>query len=128
MSNIIKAILATDTGERRQIPVKSRFFQDVFSMKEEISDTYDASMYAAKVYKIGVTLGNTCLVTELEHLKNAHALEFAIERTKKQVIEAIFGEFRQDFRAIERLIYDYDFEGAATALRAMEEKMYSTEG
>ena len=34
MSNVVKAIAATDTGERIIKPVKSRLFQDVFSMKE----------------------------------------------------------------------------------------------
>lgn len=125
MSNLVKAIAATDTGERRMIPVKSKLFQDVFSMREDIGETYFEQV--AKMYKIGVTLGNTCMVTEYEIMKNHLALTYAIERTKQQVIEAVFGEFRQDFRLIERLLYDYDFEGAARALRAMETKMYSTE-
>ena len=126
MSNLVKAIAAIDTGERRAVPVKSRLFQDVFSKREEISETHDSSMYVAKMYRIGVTLGNKCMVTEMDYMKDEHALGHAIERTKQQVIEAVFGEFRQDFRMIEKLLYDYDFEGAATALRAMEEKMYTT--
>lgn len=125
MSNLVKAIAASDTGERRAVPVKSKLFQDVFSMREYIGETYQHDV--AKVYRIGVTLGNTCMVTELESMKNHLALTHAIERTKQQVIEAVFGEFRQDFRMIEKLLYDYDFEGAATALRAMEQKMYTTE-
>jgi len=125
MSNLVKAIAATDTGERRVVPVKSKLFQDVFSMREDFSDlNYEQ---VAKVYRIGVTLGSTCMVTEIESMKNHLALGHAIRRTKEQVIEAVFGEFRQDFRMIEKLLYDYDFEGAATALRAMERKMYSTE-
>lgn len=125
MSNLVKAIMATDTGERKVFPVKSKLFQDVFSMKENFGDfNYEQ---VARMYKIGVTLGNTCMVTETEYLKNEYALAHAIERTKKQVIEAVFGEFREDFQMIEKLLYDYDFEGAAAALRAMETKMYSTE-
>ena len=125
MSNLVKAIAATDTGERKVVPVRSKLFQDVFSMREDFSDlNYEQ---VAKVYRIGVTLGNTCMVSEFDTLKDSLALGHAIQRTKQQVIEAVFGEFRQDFRMIEKLLYDYDFEGAATALRAMERKMYSTE-
>lgn len=125
MSNLVKAIAASDTGERRAVPIKSKLFQDVFSMREDIGETYQHEV--AKIYKIGVTLGSTCMVTELESMKNYLALTHAIDRTKQQVIESVFGEFRQDFRTIEKLLYDYDFEGAATALRAMEQKMYTTE-
>lgn len=126
MSNLVKAIASTDTGERRIIKEKtSRLFQDVFDMKEHISDIRYESV--AKIYKIGVTLGSTCMVTETEYLKNKYALEHAIRRTKQQVIEAVFGEFRQDFRLIEKHLYNYEFEEAATALRLMEDKMFSTE-
>ena len=125
MSNLVKAIAASDTGERKVVPVRSKLFQDVFSMREDFSDLKYEKV--AKVYRIGVTLGNTCMVTDTDYLKDQYALGRAIQRTKEQVIEAVFGEFRQDFRMIEKLLYDYDFEGAATALRAMERKMYSTE-
>lgn len=125
MSNLVKAIAASDTGERKVFPVKSKLFQDVFSIREDIGETHQHDV--VKIYKIGVTLGNTCMVTELESMRNHLALTHAIQRTKDQIIEAVFGEFRQDFRMIEKLLYDYDFEGAATALRAMEQKMYSTE-
>lgn len=126
MSNVVKAIAASDTGERRIKSVKSRLFQDVFDMKEQITST-QAHDDVLKHYRIGVTLGNTCVVSELDVMGNEHALTEAILRTKRQVIEAIFGEFRQDFRIIERHLYNYEFEEAATAVRAMEDKMFSTE-
>lgn len=126
MSNLVKAIAATDTGERTYIKQKmSKLFQDVFSVREDMQTTYAPEI--AVVYKIGVTLGNQVMVPEFAKLQNENALTLAIERTKEQIIEAVFGEFRQDFRLIEKLLYDYDFEGAATALRAMEQKMYTTE-
>ncbi len=120
MSNVVKAIMAHDTGERKIKQKSSMFFNDVFSMQETFTD-----VHIHKLYKIGVHIGNTCMVSELDYMK--HGLHDAIQRTKQQVIEAIFGEFRQDFRMIEKLLYNYDFEGAATALREMETKMYSVE-
>lgn len=126
MSNLVKAIAATDTGERAYIKQKtSKLFQDVFNVREDMQTTYTPDI--ATIYKIGVTLGNQVMVPEFAKLQNENALTLAIERTKEQIIEAVFGEFRQDFRLIEKLLYDYDFEGAATALRAMEQKMYTTE-
>lgn len=127
MSNLVKAIAATDTGDRKLIKQKtSRLFQDVFDVKE-ITQKFGPDSSVAKMYKIGVTLGNTCVVTETEYLGDENALGEAIKRTKQQVIEAVFGEFRQDFRLIERHLYNYEFEEAATALRRMEDKMFSTE-
>ena len=78
-------------------------------------------------YRIGITIESDCFVSDLDKLQNDRALHEAIQRTKQQVIEAIFGEFRQDFRIIERLLYNYEFEEAATAVRVMEQKMFSTE-
>ena len=129
MSNVVKAIAATDTGERRIKPEKSRLFQDMFSMKEEISEDLGRDGWAKTMirYRIGITIGNDCFVSNFDALKNASALHEAIQRTKQQAIEAIFGEFRQDFRIIERHLYNYEFEEAATAVRAMEQKMFSTE-
>lgn len=127
MSNVVKAITATDTGERRIKSTKSRLFQDVFDMKEEIASV-QAHGEVLKQYRIGITLGNKCVVSEFDALQSGErGLHEAIGRTKQQVIEAIFGEFRQDFRIIERHLYNYEFEEAATAVRAMEQKMFSEE-
>ncbi len=121
MSNLVKAISATDSGDRKYIKQNtSQLFQDVFSGREEVQTIYVPDI--ARVYKIGITLGSTCVVAE--HMEGA--LSEAIYRTKQQVIEAVFGEFRQDFRTIERHLYNYEFEEAATALRAMEDRMFTT--
>ena len=127
MSNVVKAIAATDTGARRIKSNKSQLFQDVFNVKEDIGTIRD-HQDVLKEYRIGITLGNKCYVSELDYIKHGDiALQEAIQRTKQQVIEAIFGEFRQDFRLIERNLYNYEFEQAASALRMMERKMFSEE-
>jgi hypothetical protein len=48
----------------------------------------------------------------------------AVQRTKRQVVEAIFGEFRADFRSIERALYDSDIETARVMFHALEDKMF----
>ena len=126
MSQVVKAISAQDTGERKVFHDSfSPLFQDVFNTKSEIQEFKHLSD-VAKVYRIGVTLGAQVYVEDLEMMANENALTNAIDRTKRQVIEAIFGEFRQDFMLVERALYDRDFQKAREYLRVFEDKMYST--
>jgi hypothetical protein len=127
MSQVVKAIVETDTGKRAVIEDKfSPLFQDVFNTKSEIFETYNDYHQVVKVYRIGVTLGCQAVVNEIDAIDNPESLPAAIERTKRQVIEAIFGEFRQDFMMVERALYDRDFQKAREYLRVFEDKMYST--
>lgn len=126
MSQVVRAIEAHDTGERKLIKDSfSTLFQDVFSIKSHIQDL-SISEGVGKQYRIGVTLGSQVLVSELDDLQNTeNVLPQAIRRTKRQVIEAIFGEFRQDFMLVERALYDRDFQKARDHLRIFEEKMFT---
>jgi hypothetical protein len=120
MSQVVKAITGHDTGERKLIQGFSPLFQDVFNVKSDIQDfRYEE---VAKQYRIGVTLGAQVMVSENEY----NALTKAVERTKRHVIEAIFGEFRTDFMNVERALYDRDFQKARDHLRVFEEKMFTT--
>ena len=122
MSKIVTAILATEGEHRRRyLTGRSQLFQDVFSAREDI---HTDPIYVQTQYRIGVTLGAECWVSETEKLGREDAVELAIQRTKRQVIEAIFGEFRVDFRNIERAIYDNNMENAGVLLHAMEKKMF----
>ena len=124
MSQVVKAIVATDTGNRKVIQRGlSALFTDVFQTKSEIYELKDVQG-VAKVYKFGVQIGSQAMVTDTEYLENPDALAEAIKRTKRQVIEGIFGEFRQDFRRIEKALYDYQFEEAGKLLHQMEHKMF----
>ena len=124
MSQLVNAIRASDTGDRKLLDGKfTPLFEDVFSVKETIRK--DPLDYAT-IYQIGVTLGNRAIVSEFENVKNVDALTEAIERTKRSIIEAVFGEFRQDFRLLENAIYDRDFLAARNLLVKFEEKMFST--
>ena len=131
VSQLVRAITAADTGNVKLIDDRkfSPLFRAVFDAKATISSTYDPNMYSAKVYKIGVTLGSSVMVTELDAIqdKSGTALTQAIDRTKRQIIEAVFGEFRADFMMIERALYDHDFQKARLLLVQLEDKMFSTE-
>lgn len=123
MSQVVKAITAHNKGERKIFEGFSPLFQDVFSIKTEIQEMRHEEV--AKLYRIGVTLGSQVWVSDFETINDVDALSEAIKRTKRQVIEAIFGEFRTDFMMIERALYDRDFQKARSYLTQFENKMFS---
>ena len=124
MSQLSKAIIATDTGERKYIPRKlSPLFQDIFSAKEEIQQVTTPTE-VGKVYRIGCKIGSQAVVSDYDY---EDALENAIMRTKRQVIEGVFGEFRPHFRRIEKAIYDHDYNEAGRLLHEMERIMFEPE-
>jgi hypothetical protein len=125
MSQLVKAITTQDTGERTVFEGFSPLFKDVFSAKSDTLEKYSGADGVAKAYRISVTLGSQVWVSELETLGNEDALSEAVARTKRQVIEAIFGEFRTDFMMIERALYDRDFQNARSCLTQFENKMFS---
>ena len=119
MSQVVNAIVATK-GDRHRFK-QTKLFRDVFSVREDIQTVAAGTEIQ---YRIGATLGAQCWVDELSQLKAGDALEMAIERTKRQVIEAIFGEFRVDFRNIERALYDSNIEEARVMFHALEDRMF----
>jgi hypothetical protein len=125
MSQVVKAITAEDTGNRKLIDSFSPLFQDVFSVKETIQELRHEEV--AKVYRIGVTLGAQCMVTESMRDANEDSLTEAINRTKRSVIEAIFGEFRGDIMHLETAIYNRDFAKSKELLRVLESKMFGVD-
>ena len=128
MSQVVRAIEAHDTGDRKLIKESfSTLFQDVFNIKSHIQDVRGTEGIA-KQYRIGVTIGSQVHVSDLDLLQEGgDTLEEAIHRTKRQVIEAIYGEFRQDLMMVERALYDRDFQKARDYLRILEQKMFGIE-
>jgi hypothetical protein len=122
MSKIVDAIMYFDTGERRVLNKRfgTPLFHETVDIKSDYSD-YSTNDYIQKVYRIEVKLGNTCLLNE----EQLDYINEAVKRTKNQVVEAIFGEFREDFRMIERAIYEHDFNKAGQLLYKFEYKMFN---
>ena len=127
MSQLVKAVMAHDTGNRAVLENKfSPLFVDVFEKKEHIDQTYDQCL-VGKRYRIGVTLGSHTIVSEFDMMQDKDALALAIERAKRSIIEAVFGEFRQDIMQLQNAIYDRDFQKSRTILTNLEDKMFSVE-
>lgn len=125
MSQVVKAITATDTGNRKLLDSFSPLFQDVFSVKETTYELRNDEV--AKVYRIGVTIGAQCMVTASMRDANVESLNEAINRTKRSVIEAIFGEFRSEIMHLETAIYNRDFAKSKELLRVLENKMFGVD-
>ena len=124
MSQVAKSIVATDSGRRTLITKGfSPLFTDVFAAHSEVREVMEPEGVAIH-YRIGTKIGADCLVTSFERLSSDEALKEAIFRTKRQVIEGIFGEFRQHFRRIEKAIYDHKIEEAGRLLYLMEHQMF----
>lgn len=119
MSQVAQAIVATSTGEYKAHNKLSPLFQDVFNTKSTIQGLNSGYGEIYKVYRIGATIGGQC------HVREDESLGEAIKRTKMQVIEAIFGEFRPHLRRIEQAIYNYDMETAGKLLHEMEDQMFN---
>ena len=117
--------MATDTGERKLLRSKtSQLFRDVFSTREDSVQTYTPDI--GIMYRIGVTIGSQVIVPDHAGQHDG-VLQQAIVRTKEQVIEAIFGEFRSHFRQIDHALYNYEHEEAARLLGIMEQKMFGVD-
>ena len=125
MSQVAKAIVAVDSGERKFVSKGfSPLFTDVFAVRSDVTEVQSMEDGVGIMYRIGTKIGSDCLVTSFERLTNEEALKEAIIRTKRQVIEGIFGEFRPHFRRIEKAIYDHKMEEAGKLLYQMENQMF----
>lgn len=123
MSQLVNAIQAFDTGERKILRAKkSRLFEDLVKLESQIYE--DRSYDVGKIYRIGVKFGSQVMVSEHEILRNEHALTDAINNTKRSVVEAVFGEFRPTIRQIYDALYDYDVEKARKILSDLENQMF----
>lgn len=122
MSQIARAIQYTDTGNRTAVrPKLSPLFENMVDVKSEYHDKYDV-MGILKAYRIQLKLTNDFKMNELASLED---LKEGVARAKRQMIEAVFGEFRPQIRLIEQAIYDYNMEEAGRLLHELEENMFN---
>jgi hypothetical protein len=132
MSQVVKAITATPDDRRRVYDKElSPIFTDVFEVKEQHDRApgyFDASLGTQLRYRIGVTIGNTVWIDDDDiSVDSSSKVIDAVQRTRKAVVEAIFGEFRGQFYRLEKALYDRDYEQARYLLAELERSMFSAE-
>jgi len=121
MSQLVKSVMAKDTGQRKIIDDFRPIYRDIVSINEAITRS---DIHIAQVYDIRAIIGSRVMVMYDE---DQGALKEAINRTKQQIIEAVFGEFREDFMRLEMALYDRDFQKSRIILDEFRNKMFSEE-
>ena len=125
MSQVIKAITAKPQDRRRVYDKElSPIFTDVFNVKEDFAKTIGA-MGTQTLYRIGCNIGAEAWIDNIGVDDTEQSIADAVQRTRKAVIEAIFGEFRGQFYRIEKALYDRDYEQARALLNQLEVSMFS---
>lgn len=114
MSKLVKHI-GVERGGRLAIPstishmsVDDRWFQPPTRDERE--------------YHIRATWEARAVVTETH---NSGAYAEAVAAAKHAMIEEVFGEFRQHFRACDLALYERDWDGLRDALKHFEQQMFS---
>ena len=121
MSQLIRALEAVDTGDRVLLrPQLSPLFNDLVSIKAEALNDPLIGMR----YRIGCKIEASAVITTLERMSQADSIQLSVNRAKQQVVEAIFGEFRQDIMRIHYALNAYDVDSARDLLAALERNMF----
>ncbi len=115
MSKIVSMIKATDTGRRS---LKRERLSKMMTIHENVETDF-ASQYNM-LYRIEVKLGAQATVDA----HDADRLKYAIDNTKRNVIEYMFGEFRQYFRELNIALWEEDTKAAMEILERFERQMF----
>lgn len=115
MSKVVSQIKAQDTG-RRHVPRTK--LSSVLSVKDEL--LMDAPWAYGMEYRIEAKLGAKAIIPH----DDPNQLKYAIDSTKENVIEYIFGEFRPYFRELNMALWEHDTEVAMEILKRFERQMF----
>ena len=128
MSQLVKAITAVDTGNRKVFKDSfSPLFNDLVSVTGTIkkaTPSFFNPIQICKEYVIGVEINDSFLIADNLANGDQDAIGEAIRMSKLKIIEAIFGEFRQDFYRIQTALNQRDHAKASSLLVEFEKKMY----
>jgi hypothetical protein len=117
MSELSKQIKAVQTNVRK--PIYSPM-QSYLSVQSDHTSLDRGNI--GSVYNLGVTLQTSVIITEGPHISDR--LQTALEETKRGIIQAVFGEFREDLHNIRNLAYNFDSDGVLDAVRKLESRMF----
>jgi hypothetical protein len=129
MSQLVRAIKAHDTN--KEIAVQSSLsslLKDVLHIDSSLSLDLPNRL---RIYEIGVKLGRQWMIDEDSlYRSNIDLIKIGKEQAKLEIIEAVFGEFREDFIKLKRALYEHSYpynEKALKILKEFETKMFSEE-
>ena len=119
MSQLVKAVQYVDTKDRVII---NQGFSPLFTDLVEVKSYSHQDCLIGHKYRIGVKIEATATIPEYKILGDH--IDTAVDRVKRQIVEAVFGEFRQDFERVHMALNNYDVETARLMLIELQEKMY----
>lgn len=119
MSQLVKAVQYVDTKDRVII---NQGFSPLFKDIVEIKSYSHQDCLIGHKYRIGVKIEATATIPESDILGDR--VSETVNRVKQQIVEAVFGEFRQDFERVHMALNNYDVETARLMLIELREKMY----
>ena len=115
MSKVVSMIKATDTGRRS---MKKERLSKLINITENVES--DIAYNYSIQYRIKVELGAMASVPA----NDGDRLLYAIENTKRNVAEYIFGEFRPYFRELNMALWEEDVPAAMEILKRFEDQMF----
>lgn len=115
MSKVVSMIKATDTGRRS---LKRDRLSKVINIRETVET--DVTVNYGIMYRIKVEFGANAIVP----MDDKDRLEYAIENTKRNVAEYIFGEFRPYFRELSLALWEEDVPAAMEIMSRFEKQMF----
>lgn len=114
MSKLSEMIQAKQTSERRHVMAPMPALVDI-----DYSCTALPGDPLHYVYEMNVTLGCQAVIRQ-----GSGDADVKLKVIRRQVVEAIFGEFREDIYTIERALMNYDTDKAAQAVSDLYRRMF----
>lgn len=112
MSKLSENLKAYSTG------VRVAPYQEINSVSFKTS-TYEQPPYLIG-YRLECNIGSQFFVNE----NDSQALDRAIIKSKRALLEEIFGEFRQDLYNLDVALYNQDYQKAKTLLDGVMKNMF----
>lgn len=116
MSELIKQVKAYQTNTRKPFIGK---MDDLLTVDSGFSPLAGR---VATQYRLKVELGCDVMIQEGPNM--GERAERALVEVRHSIIQAVFGEFREDLCRIKHLAYNFDSDGVIDAVRALENKMF----
>lgn len=115
MSKVISMIKAHDTHRRsfKREPL-SKLINITENVETDVAYNYNL------MYRIKVEFGANAIVP----MDDQDRLQYAIENTKRNVAEYIFGEFRPYFRELSMALWEEDIPAAQEIMARFEKQMF----
>lgn len=116
MSNLAKA-LAARPGQKTLLPAAFQRVTSITRKARSLDELYATEHILGAAFEV-----KTVLADELR--RDAGAVEHMERSMRRAIIEGVFGEFAEPLRDIELALYNYDYNAALHAMRALRTQMF----